>query len=254
VGIYIDDFIGVAPEIDDVPSKVIRAIPLAIRTVSRPLSNDDIIPRKDIISLKKLSAEGQLSEIKTILGWCIDTRALTISMPTHKALDWLREIDIIIEAGRVNYKVLESMLGRLNHVAGIFPPMRHFMGHLYSALYRARARKGGTVLSASKLEDLGLHADFIRLAQSGVSLNNVTYRKPTHIHRSDAYDFGLWGYNLVFGKAWRWEIPVDLRLRTSIDSLEFLACVITIWLDLLGSNIAPEDCLLSQTDNSSAAG
>jgi hypothetical protein len=68
VDIFIDDSIGVAPDIGDVPKRLLRAIPLAIRTLSRPLSPEDIIPRKDIISIKKLHAEGQLCETKTVLG------------------------------------------------------------------------------------------------------------------------------------------------------------------------------------------
>jgi len=64
IDIFIDDSIGVAPEIGDAPLRLIRAIPLAIRTVSRPLTDDDCVPRTDIISLKKLKAEGQLSEVK----------------------------------------------------------------------------------------------------------------------------------------------------------------------------------------------
>jgi hypothetical protein len=227
--IFIDDSIGVAPDIDDIPRRVIRAIPLAIRTLARPVSSDDFIPRQD-------------------------TRSLTISLPKHKAQDWMKEIELIIESGRSNYKDLESMMGRLNHVACIFHPMHHFMGRLYKALYRAKARKGWTALSPNELQDLGLHSEFIQLAASGVSLNNITCRQPTHIYRSDACEYGLGGYNPLSGKAWRWELPMDLRLRTSINSLEFIACVITIWVDILSSDISPEDSIWSQPDSSSAAG
>jgi hypothetical protein len=83
VDIYIDDSIGIAPDIASAPLRVMRAIPLAIRSLSRPNSVHDIVPRRDIISLKKLRAEGQLSEIKTVLGWVINTRSLLISLPEH---------------------------------------------------------------------------------------------------------------------------------------------------------------------------
>ena len=49
-------------------------------------------------------------------------------------------------------------------------------------------------------------------------------------------------------------MPIDLRLRTSINSLEFIACVITVWVDMLAGVIQPEDCIFSQTNNTSAAG
>ncbi len=62
------------------------------------------------------------------------------------------------------------------------------------------------------------------------------------------------GYNAITGRAWRWELPLELRLRTSINSLEFLSSIITIWIDISLGIIQPEDCILSQTDSSLAAG
>jgi hypothetical protein len=83
VDIYIDNSIGIAPEIGDAPTRVVRAIPLAIRLISRPLSDRDVNPRKDIISIKKLCTEGQLSEEKTVSGWIINTLSLTIALSDH---------------------------------------------------------------------------------------------------------------------------------------------------------------------------
>jgi hypothetical protein len=193
--------IGVAPDIDDAPIRVIRAIPLAIWSVSRPNSNLDVVPRKDIISLKKLGAEGQLCEVKTVLGWVINTRSLTIALPEHKVVDWIRDIDSILLARQANYKLLEIIMGRLNHVACIFIPMRHFMGRLYRALYRAKARMGWTTLSVNELLDLALHSEFLQYAKRGVSLNNISFRKPTHFFRSDASEFGMGGYSVLSGRA-----------------------------------------------------
>jgi hypothetical protein len=61
----------------------------------------------------------------------------------------------------------------------------------------------------------------------------VVFRKPTTFHRLDASEFGIGGYNINSGFAWRFEIPTHLRLRVTLNSLEFLACVITIWIDVL---------------------
>jgi hypothetical protein len=58
----------------------------------------------------------------------------------------------------------------------------------------------------------------------------------------------------VTGIAWRFELPVECRLRTSLNSLEFLGCVISIWLDIFLGAIEPESCLLSQTDSTTAMG
>jgi hypothetical protein len=51
---------------------------------------------------------------------------------------------------------------------------------------------------------------FLEKSTKGISINNVVFRKPTHIYRSDASNFGVGGYNLVSGKAWRFEIPTHL--------------------------------------------
>jgi len=95
---------------------------------------------------------------------------------------------------------------------------------------------------------------YLDYAKEGVSMNTIVFRKPTHVYRSDSSKFGLEGYNITSGKAWRFELPIDCRLRTSLKSLEFLACRITIWLDFLDNEIQEESCILSQTDSTSAAG
>jgi hypothetical protein len=254
VDIYIDDTIGVAPDIRDVPMRVSRAIPLTIRTLARPASNQDFLPRKDIISLKKLKVEGRLEETKLVLGWQINTRSLQISLPDSKFFTCIRDLDAMLSASKSSYQLLETLLGHLNHVACIFLPMRHFLGWLYKALYRAKAKLSWTALFPNDLEDLRLHKEFLLYANKGVSLNIIAFRKPTCIFRSDASEFGLGGYSILSGTAWRWEIPIELRLCTSINSLEFIACVITVWVDIMSGHIKSEDCILSQTDNTSAAG
>jgi hypothetical protein len=45
-----------------------------------------------------------------------------------------------------------------------------------------------------------------------------------------------------------------MRLHVSLNSLEFLACLITIWVDIINGDISLESCLLSQTESTSAAG
>ena len=56
------------------------------------------------------------------------------------------------------------------------------------------------------------------------------------------------------GRAWRWEIPEHLRLRVSLNMLEFLGSVVGPWLDFLLGDLPPLSCILSQTDSTTAAG
>ncbi len=81
----------------------------------------DPIPRKDIISMKKYKAEGRMEETKVVLGWLLNTRSLTISLPADKHKRWVHDLNLMISASKVSHKALESSLGHLNHVAGIYP-------------------------------------------------------------------------------------------------------------------------------------
>jgi hypothetical protein len=67
-----------------------------------------------------------MEETKIILGWLINTRSLTIALPPEKHVSWVKELNLLINSSKVSKKGLESSIGRLNHVAGIYPPMRHF--------------------------------------------------------------------------------------------------------------------------------
>jgi hypothetical protein len=118
--IYIDDIIGVTPDLEDNTGCLSRAIPLAIHSAARPVDDSDILPRKDIIYMKKFQAEGRLEEVKKVLGWTMNTRSLTLSLPPDKHRDWTRDIRKMISAKKSHFKLLESLIGRLNHVACIF--------------------------------------------------------------------------------------------------------------------------------------
>lgn len=141
VDVYINDNISIIPNIGDNSLRAIRAIPLAIHSIARPVNQSDDLPRVDIILTKKLRAEGTFEEIKTILGWVVNTRKLLISLPTDKHKKWTADIEKNIESKRISHKQLESLIGRLNHVAGILPMFRHFLGRLHHTLIRSSKHK-----------------------------------------------------------------------------------------------------------------
>ncbi len=87
---------------------------------SSPISNTRLlssieqqnpIPRNEIISLKKFRAEGRMEEVMKVLGWIINTRSLTTSLPHDKHSKWSSSIDNIISEGKCNIKNLEILLG-----------------------------------------------------------------------------------------------------------------------------------------------
>jgi hypothetical protein len=100
VDICIDNSIGITPDIKDNHCRICRTIPLAIRVLGRPLDPSDIIPQKEIISRKKYATEGCMEEQKTLLGWIINSRSLTITLPSHKHCNWRNEIQRISSSQR----------------------------------------------------------------------------------------------------------------------------------------------------------
>lgn len=168
-----------------------------------------------------------MEESKVILGWVINTRSLTISLPTDKYTRWVSAIQQIISSRRVRHKTLEITIGRLNHVASIYIVMHHFLGRLYQAQNRA-STSGWTCLNLNEKMDLHLLITFLESAHDGLSMNNLSFRKPTHLYRSYASEFGIGGYNIISGRAWRFELPTECHQRTSLNSLELLSCMITL--------------------------
>jgi hypothetical protein len=119
--VYLDNAIGIAPDLKDIVTQVSHAIPLAIHTLARPTNGNDTIPRKDIISIKKLLAERQVAETKIVLGWLINTRTLSISLSLDKHLKLSKDISDLLSSTKIKNKHLEVLIGQLDHTATIIP-------------------------------------------------------------------------------------------------------------------------------------
>ena len=145
------------------------------------------------------------------------------------------------------------MIGRLNHTAAIIPLSRHFLGRLRFALCRASAYRC-TRLTAAEKHDLHWWKRLLDLAVHGVNLNLLVFREPNQITLSDACNYGISGFSVNSGRAWRFYIPPHLRGKRHINFLEFLGNVITILLEIYEGRVRPGDCFLSIGDNTSAAG
>jgi hypothetical protein len=157
--------------------------------------------------MKKFQAEGFPLEVKTVLGWSINTRLLRIYLPPEKYTDWNNDINYYLSNPKVSKKNMETLIGRLGHVASLMEMLRQFMNRLRNALQRS-IKSRFTTLSLQELEDLVLLQQFIYAASSNrISLNNLAFRNPTHLYRSDSSLHGLGGYSILTGKAWRFEIP-----------------------------------------------
>ncbi len=65
--------------------------------------------------------------------------------------------------------------------------------------------------------------------------------------------FGLGGYSHK-DFAWRFGIPEDLQFRATSNLLEFMASIITPWVDIIAQRLKKRYCILSMTDSTTLAG
>jgi hypothetical protein len=111
-----------------------QAALLALDVLGRPLlpDGDGSLPRDEVLAINKAIAKGTQAERLIVLGWIIDTRRLLISLPTNKFTAWTANInDLLLSKGRrVKLRTLETMVGRLQHVANIMVQGNHFLGRL----------------------------------------------------------------------------------------------------------------------------
>ena len=85
-------------------------------------------------------------------------------------------------------------------------------------------------------------------------MNLLTHRQPTRIMRQDASEHGIGGINLTSKFAWRWEIPEKLRLRATLNTLEYLAGYVGCWMEFHETAVAELEIFLCQGDSTSATG
>jgi hypothetical protein len=263
VEIYIDDGITAILDINNNKLRGSNAMALAIHTICRPISVNELVQRDDCLSLSKLAEEGTLSESAKVLGWKIDTRSMLISLPPDKFNAWNSDIKKFMDNKKASKEELDTLIGRLNHAAGVLPLARYYLNRIRRAasaqdIDTTRMPKTKTKwLSKTVLQDLHLfHETFLPKIHMGISINLLTYRRPTHIIFSDACPKGLGGYSVNTGKAWRWEIPTEFEdsLKNKNNTLEFLAAVISIWMEISSTSTPPLSCILALGDNTSAVG
>ena len=107
---------------------------------------------------------------------------------------WSESITKLIKCKtRVQAKQMECLIGRLNHIGLIIPRGRYFRAQHISSPVR---------------DDLLLWRDLIHfVSTTGVSINHLTYTTPDIAIITDAYEYGIGGYDVITGAAWRMELP-----------------------------------------------
>jgi hypothetical protein len=254
---FIDDIFQAGVDINDNAERLKHSVPLALEAFFRPIDSRDATPRKEIISITKHLAEGTLSERKVVLGWLIDSRRLRVFLPEEKANDWLIDISKCITTSHCSKGLLETIIGRLNHIGTIIHISRYFLTRLRFRLrkYNDKHKKFSIHLAPWDIDDLKLWKFFITHVQkTGVSINNICITSITATTYSDACEWGMGGFTSQ-GHAWRYQIPTHLQLRASINLLEFIASIITVDLSInMDKHNTKYPNILAYTDSSSALG
>ena len=158
----------------------------------------------------------------------------------------------MIQSRQTTKKQLESTIGRLGHVGYIIPWVFHYLSRLRTLLSRA-GKMRSIKIDEICVKDLELMQSILDKAKKGIDMNLLAFRSPDRIYYSDSCPAGLGGYSDQ-GFAWRFAIPHDLLFRASNNLLEFLAAVITPWIDIILGRLTAGDCVLSMTDITTAEG
>jgi hypothetical protein len=264
VDVFVDDLISAFLDTAENIARVPAIIPLVLHLLGRPVADDEPIDRNEFLSITKLLAEGTPAEIQTVLGWLLDAHRLLVLLPKDKYDEWTRDIRKIIKHKGCQWKMFRTTKGRLNHCGMTIPHMRHFLNRMH----QFEAQQGGddrndnsfVRIPSSIICDLELMLLFLKYAYEGVSMNLLTIRRPTHVYASDSCKernkAGMGGYSVTSGRAWRFQFPRDIANDPLVTNnlLEYMATVVTIWIDEIYGHIPADSSILSTTDSSSAAG
>ena len=195
-----------------------------------------------------------------MLGWKINTRTLTFSLPDNKLELWPPVLRRLASQGRATIKKIESLVGRLGHASDAVPLTRQFMDRLQRTIAKSDTRKSSSViLSPEAIKDTTLWETFLPRTHQGISINLLVTRQPSRICWSDACPFGIGGYSLTTGSVWRVRIPKSSAIHGHLginNQLEFLGMVVNVWLECKHFSATGEKhaCILALGDNASALG
>jgi hypothetical protein len=162
--------------------------------------------------------------------------------------------DILINK-KSSCKELEKIIGRLNHAGSACPSTQYYISgprktleHWNRSTVNAKVKK---YLPKTALPDLHLwYSCCLPKIHKGISLNLISYRRPTNLCWSDACPQGIVGYN-DDGVAWRLEIPTEFKefVRLENNTLEFVASMVSVWLTILTCIKEEYPCFLALGDN-----
>ena len=193
VDVYVDDFLLLA-QLQHYRDRVLRATLHSIDEVFRPVERHDPAHRTEPASVKKmLKGDAAWSTQKRMLGWDVDTIAMTLTLPPHR-LDRLREVLSWLAPPRKRLSLTKwhQLLGELRSMSPALPGTRGLFSTLQDALSKGdlrRVRINRHVRAAA--------ADFLLLVDSLATrptrLQELVPTHPLAVGACDACQHGMGG-------------------------------------------------------------
>ena len=239
--VYLDDMVQLFLDRPETVDRASGIVPFVLHTMVRPKSDDEPIPRNDILGEDKMLAEGSPSEEMRVLGWLLDSRRLLIRLPTDKFLNWSKCVDSMMNAKTCTFQAIDSLVGKLVHATKGIPLSRYFTKRLRQFLNRILQKhrekqltqidkppEGGPKITGARRggnrpkpwfrykfpdacrPDLVIWKRLLKKAHDGVSFNLLTCRRPTQVFIADSCPFGMGGFSVRTGKAWHCELDPDI--------------------------------------------
>ena len=128
VDVFVDDFLALAQGAPTRRHRIRRLLFNTIDDILRPLSDTDDTCRTEPISVKKLrKGDASWSTLKQVLGWVVDTVAMTISLP-HRRLNRLDQLlqSIPPTQHRLSRQKWHQRLGELRSMAIALPELEGY--------------------------------------------------------------------------------------------------------------------------------
>ena len=220
--VFIDDFIGITVDISR-NKELLKVAPGTVIHAMSNITDDELgVKRDHFIARDKCEAKGAIAEERVCLGWDLDMRILLVQLPSHKFIAWSSDLDKLISRKTILHADLISLIGKLENVITVVKMMGHFMNNLYALEKKAFATKPHAVKITPRAKaDARLHKKCLEKGHIGISMNLLTFRKPTHLILGDACEHGLGACHVKSGVGYTYVIPPWLRSRAHINLLEF---------------------------------
>jgi hypothetical protein len=171
--VYVDDFCYAATQSKDgthIPIIRRAAIHGIMAVFPPPVVTKHQDGKEPILASKLLKGDGSFESKKDMIGFSFDSIKQTVHLPPAKAAAYIRETHRILCQKSVLLKILQGVVGKLQHTSNILPAERGFFTPINSAM------KG-----SPKHIILGAHSEVRGVLKDLCTLLRILASRPTYI-------------------------------------------------------------------------